>query len=283
MKTSCQKGKVILAGAGPGDPELITLKTVRYLAIADVVLVDRLVSPEIIKQFINKNAQIIYVGKQVNKSHSTPQSIINDLLIKYALQGKLVVRLKGGDISIFSNILDELESLIKNAIQYELIPGITAASGAAAYAGIPLTGRGYSTAVRLLTYYKSEIITEHYWKELAHTDDTLVFYMSAESADDIVAALLRSGITKEKHIAIIEQATTVFQQINTMEITDYPFTMHRNRFASPSIIIIGKIVALHKQFSWFKSCKSTGHYFESLNQFSTHSIYNTQAEHVTRT
>jgi len=284
MKNSNQKGKVIIAGAGPGDPELITYKTIRYLSIADIVLVDRLVSPQIIEQFVNKNAQVIYVGKQVKKTHSTPQTVINDLLVYYALQGKLVVRLKGGDISIFSNILDELESLIKNAISYELIPGITAASGAAAFAGIPLTGRGYSTAVRLLTYYKSEIIQDKYWKELATTDDTLVFYMSAEAADEIVTALLRCGITKEKHIAVIEQATTAFQQIHIAEITEYPFTIQGNRFASPSILIIGKIVALHSQFSWFDSCKSKGNYFEPLNQFSSYQqLINTQSEHVTRT
>ena len=143
-----QKGKVILAGAGCGDPELITLKAVRWLQQADVVLTDRLVSKEILSEHVNKNAEIIYVGKQCRRGFSTPQQTINELIVQFASEGKLVVRLKGGDASIFSNILDELEVLVENNIPYEIIPGVSAALGAAAYTGIPLTARGHSTAVR---------------------------------------------------------------------------------------------------------------------------------------
>ena len=145
------KAKVILAGAGPGDPELITVKVARYLQLADVVLTDRLVSEEILNTYVRKDAEIIHVGKQCRRGISTPQKTINELIVEYALQNKLVVRLKGGDVSIFSNILDELEALVANKISYEIIPGVTAALGAAATAGIPLTARGYSTAVRFLT------------------------------------------------------------------------------------------------------------------------------------
>ena len=172
-----KSGKVILAGAGPGDPELITMKAVRYLQHADVVLVDRLVSSEIVREFVNPLAEIIHVGKQCRRGISTSQQTINELMVEHALLGRLVVRLKGGDVSIFSNILDELETLVAHDISYEIIPGVTAALGAAAFAGIPLTARGYATSVRFLTNYKSDIITDKYWEDLAATNDTLVFYL----------------------------------------------------------------------------------------------------------
>src|SRR5689334_25354034 len=136
MKQYSEKGKVILAGAGPGDPELLTIKALRYLQRADVVLTDRLVSPVIINEYVNPKAEVLSVGKQCRRGKSTPQATINELMVEYALQGKLVVRLKGGDVSIFSNVLDELEALVTNKIPYEIIPGITAGLGAAAYCGI---------------------------------------------------------------------------------------------------------------------------------------------------
>ena len=135
------KGKVILAGAGPGDPDLVTVKTANYLQRADVVLTDRLVSEVILARYVKPSAEIVEVGKQCRKGISTPQETINELLVKYALQGKLVVRLKGGDVSFFSNVLDEPGTLVANEIPYEIVPGVTAASGAAAYAGMPLTAR----------------------------------------------------------------------------------------------------------------------------------------------
>src|ERR1700730_2639269 len=150
MNENKHTGKVIISGAGPGDPELVTIKTVRWLQQAEVILTDRLVSAEILNLYANPKAEIIYVGKQCGRGASTPQSTINQLLVKYAKQGKLVVRLKGGDVSVFSNIFDELQTLVGHDIPYEIIPGITAASGAAAYSGIPLTARGYANSVRIL-------------------------------------------------------------------------------------------------------------------------------------
>src|SRR4051812_44984628 len=190
MKSNSEKGKVILAGAGPGDPELLTIKALRYLQKADVVLTDRLVSDVIINEYVNPEAEVLFVGKQCRRGKSTPQETINELMVEYALQGKLVVRLKGGDVSIFSNVLDELQTLVEHQISYEIIPGISAALGAAAYSGIPLTARNHATAVRFLTCYKSGIVSNEYWKELAITADTLVFYMSAETADHVVAKLI---------------------------------------------------------------------------------------------
>ena len=142
------KGKVVLMGAGPGDPELLTVKAFRILQTADVILSDRLVSPEILSDYVSPKAEIVYVGKQCRRGASTPQETINELMVIYASEGKLVVRLKGGDVSIFSNVLDELETLVQHQIPYEIVPGVTAALGAGAYSGIPLTARDHATAVR---------------------------------------------------------------------------------------------------------------------------------------
>lgn len=273
-------GKVILAAAGPGDPELITIKAVRYLQQAEVVLTDRLVSNDILKQYVNPLAQIIYVGKQCRRGVSTPQQTINQLMLDHAWQGKLVVRLKGGDVSVFSNILDELQVLVENNIAYEIIPGVTAALGAAAYAGIPLTARGYSTAVRLLTYYKSDVVPDQYWQEIAGTNDTLVFYMSAETVEGIVSKLIRYGVGRDKHIAVIEQATTPFQQVHTANIYDYSDQFRHLSFVSPSLVIIGKVVALHEQFAWFANAPERVQYFKSIASLQNNT-HNQQA-HVSR-
>ena len=259
-----KKGKVVIAGAGPGDPDLITVKAARHLQAADVVLTDRLVSEEILHAYVRKDAEILYVGKQCRLGISTPQKTINELLVDYALMGKRVVRLKGGDVSIFSNIMDELEALVANEIEYEIVPGVTAALGAAATAGIPLTARGYATAVRFLTYYKSDIITDAYWKELAATEDTLVFYMSSETLDKVVEKLTANHIAGDKLLAVIEQATTPFQKVYTSNLYDY--RLRWKNFISPSLVIIGKVVALHEQFGWLANSESDQYYFKPVEQ-----------------
>lgn len=246
-------GKVILAGAGCGDPELITVKAAKYLQLADVILTDRLVSEEILKAHANPTAEIIYVGKQNNATASVPQKTINELIAKYALEGKLVVRLKGGDIAFFSNVLDELETLVQYKIPYEIIPGITAASGASAYAGIPLTARGYTTSVRFLTYYKTDVVTDAYWKELAATNDTLVFYMSSETLESVVAHLVKHQISEDKLLAVVEQSTTPLQHVTVSSLYTYNENIKGKQFASPTLVIIGKVVALHKNFAWLKN------------------------------
>jgi uroporphyrin-III C-methyltransferase len=265
MKDKQHIGKVIIAGAGPGDPELLTIKAVRYLQKANVILTDRLVSAAILDQYANPNAEIIYVGKQCRRGASTPQVSINQLIVHHAKAGRLVVRLKGGDVSIFSNILDELASLSQHGIPYEIIPGITAASGAAAYSGIPLTARGYSTAVRLLTFYKSDVLADEYWKELATTNDTLVFYMSSETLDAVVTNLVTNGIGKDKLLAIVEQATTPFQEVHVSSLYDYNEKLKSRQWISPSLVIIGKVVGLQRQFAWLPNSNSHEIYFEQLS------------------
>lgn len=254
-------GKVILAGAGPGDPDLITIKAVEALRSADVVLTDRLVSEVILHRYAPVSAEVIYVGKECRKKVSTPQEKINGLLVQYAQQGKTVVRLKGGDVSVFSNILDELQVLMENGIHYEIIPGVTSALGAAAYAGIPLTARGYSTALRFLTYYKSDVVSDRYWKELAATSDTLVFYMSAATIGSVVEKLISFGISREIHLAVVEQATTCFQQIHTCNIYEFENKSGDKELISPSLVIIGKVVVLHEQFKWLENSEQRQQYF----------------------
>ena len=257
-------GKVILAAAGCGDPELITVKAARYLQQADIVLTDRLVSEKILQEYVKPGVEIIYVGKQYNRDASVQQEEINQLLLKYAKQYKLVIRLKGGDVSFFSNILDELQTLADNNIPFEIIPGVTAASGAASYAGIPLTARGYATSVRFLTSYKKEIVTDAYWKELAETKDTLVFYMSSETLDNVVKNLVEHKIDATKLLAVIEQGTTPMQNVSVCNLYDYENSLKGKTFASPTLVIIGKVVALHDQFTWHKSDITNELYFKPV-------------------
>jgi uroporphyrin-III C-methyltransferase/precorrin-2 dehydrogenase/sirohydrochlorin ferrochelatase/uroporphyrin-III C-methyltransferase len=257
-------GKLVIAGAGPGDPELLTVKSARHLQQADVVLTDRLVSDEILTRYVNPNAEIIHVGKQCRRGISTPQQTINELIVYHCLLGKLVVRLKGGDVSIFSNILDELETVVSNNIPYEIIPGVTAALGAAATAGIPLTARGYATSVRFLTYYKSDIVTDAYWKELANTEDTLVFYMSSETLDEVVEKLTANNIHEDKLLAVVEQATTPLQNVHVSNLYNYKNKLKGQKYISPSLVIIGKVVSLHEQFAWLNNSNSSEYYFKPM-------------------
>lgn len=259
-------GKVILVGAGPGDPELLTVKALRWLQRADVVIADRLVSPEILTEYTRKSALIIYAGKQARSEASTPQSVINQLMTGHAREGRLVVRLKGGDISVFSNVLDELQTLVENDIPYELVPGVTAALGAAASAGIPLTARGYSTAVRLLTAYRRDLLDAAYWQDLARTDDTLVFYMSSEPVDELVTRLLEEGISQDRWIAVIEQATTPQQRVHSYPIYEYLPAAGGSAWQSPSLIIVGKVAALHAAFQWIPSTGDAALYFPPVRQ-----------------
>lgn len=244
------KGYVTLAGAGSGDPELITLKALKALQKADVILTDRLVSPFLIEKEARKDAQIIYVGKQCSKGIHTPQEEINLLMVEYALQGKQVLRLKGGDASLFSNILDELEILKKNDISYQIIPGISAAFGAAAYCAIPLTARNYSRGVRFLTLYNLNHITQKEWSDWSETDDTLVFYMSGLKLEELTNQFIKNGIDTSKGIAIIRQATTPEQQTTVFSFEELKYKTLPEFEHVPTLIIVGKVVNLHQKFAW---------------------------------
>ncbi|ANI90708.1 uroporphyrinogen-III C-methyltransferase [Arachidicoccus ginsenosidimutans] len=255
------QGKVIIAGAGPGDAELITLKAARALQRADVVLTDRLVSEEILHEHVSPLAKIIFVGKEgCNNAQSVSQKEINQMLIDEASQGKLVVRLKGGDVAFFSNVLDELYTLVEHEIHYEIIPGITAASGASAYSGIPLTARNHARSVRFVTYSHNKF-SENYWNELATTEDTLVFYMSGENWYDLAEQFIQHNISNNKKIAIVQQATTTYQKVFVHDFDELKRSKPEHDFVSPSLIIVGKVVNLHEEFSWKENSKVDENYF----------------------
>lgn len=278
------RGTVALVGAGPGDPELLTLKAARLLSEADVVITDRLVSEDILTTHVSEDALIIFVGKQCRKGKSTPQGTINELIVEHAMQNKRVIRLKGGDVSIFSNILDELQVLHNNNIPYEIVPGITAATGAAAYTGIPLTAREHSTAVRLLTYYKKDVVSETYWQDLAQTEDTLVFYMSGDTSSELIQQLIKHRIPADRAVAVVEQATTPLQQVRVCDIYDFEEKLGAETFLSPALIIIGKVVHLHHTFGWKPNSDSRELYFKPVGA-QAHSIRATHLKnepHVSR-
>lgn len=258
-----KKGKVILAGAGPGDPDLISLKALKYLQTADVILTDRLVSPLLIEQYARKDAEIIYVGKQCSKGIWTPQSDINELIVEFALQGKLVLRLKGGDATLFSNVLEELQTVKKHEIPYEIIPGISAAFGAAAYTGIPLTARGFSRGVRFLTLYDLDKVEDHQWQDWATTEDTLVFYMSGQRLDFLTKQLLNNGIETDKGIAVVQQATTPNQKTKVFSFEDIQSKSLPEFEFVPTLLIIGKVVNLHEQYTWFTEKNTVESYFDN--------------------
>jgi uroporphyrin-III C-methyltransferase len=243
-------GKVTLAGAGPGDAELITVKLQKRLAEADVIITDRLVNPDIISNNANKDAVIVFAGKQGYNDNSCTQEEVTALIVEHAQRGKNVLRLKGGDVAFFSNVLDELAALVKENILFEIIPGITAASGASAYAGIPLTARGFSQGVQFLTFNPNSHYSPDTWKQLANTSDTLVFYMAAKNITDLSELLLRYTRKPSVSLAVIEQATTIHQQVHITTVKNCVTDFAGKQFSSPSLVIIGDVVNLHKQFHW---------------------------------
>jgi uroporphyrin-III C-methyltransferase len=259
-----KQGKVIIAGAGPGDAELITVKLQRRLAEADVIITDRLVNPAIIEEYAKKDALIIQAGKQGYNDASVLQQEINQLILTHALQGNTVLRLKGGDVAFFSNVLDELEVITENNIDFEIIPGITAASGASAYTGIPLTARSYSQGVQFVTYNPTSHYSPGKWKQLAATNDTLVFYMSSKNIADVAELLLRYSKKIDTPLAVIEQATTPHQQIHITTLKNCREDFLTKEFSSPSLIIIGEVVNLHQSFNPAKESKSPGSVFKEL-------------------
>ncbi|MFI5188265.1 MAG: uroporphyrinogen-III C-methyltransferase [Chitinophagales bacterium] len=245
--------RVVIAGAGPGDAELITIKLQKRLAEADVIITDRLVNPSIIEDYARKDAEIILTGKQGYHDGSVSQEEINRIIVRHALDGKKVLRLKGGDVAFFSNVLDELRCLTVNEIEFEIIPGITAASGASAYSGIPLTARGFSKEVKILTLTECKHYPPETWKQLANSTETLVFYMTARHLNDLIELLLRYTRKPGTPLAIIEQATTIHQRVHITTIKNCIKDFGQKVFSSPSLVFIGKVVNLYQQFNWFKS------------------------------
>lgn len=238
------KGKVILAGAGPGDVELVTVKLIERLKTADVLLIDRLVNPQIVDLYAPKDALVIPVGKQGYDSNSITQNEINNLIVEHALQGKTVIRLKGGDVAIYSNVLDEILAITYHDIPFEIIPGITAASGAVATLRIPLTGRDIAPGVQIHSLSVLQEISDDAFAYWAKTNDTLVFYMSIAPLKHLLETLIRFGINRSKSIAVIEQATTSAQKNYISTLIHLLSELDTKEFSSPAIVIIGDILTL---------------------------------------
>ncbi len=242
-----QTGKVILIGAGPGDPELITLKAIRWLEKADIVLTDRLVNPEIIRQHA-PDAICIPVGKEAYSGKSTPQTDINELLVKYASQGYLVVRLKGGDATIFSNIKEELETLSAHGIPFEIIPGISAAQGVAASISLPLTARGYAQGIRFLTFHKTSLLSDENLSDLGATTDTLIYYMAGQTCSQLANLLMAAGKPGSTPILLAEQATLPGERYRISTLATCGEDWMATDIKSPALLMIGPALALFDTF-----------------------------------
>ena len=242
-------GEVYLVGAGPGDPDLLTLRALRLMHKADVVLYDRLVSPEILLK-LRPDAQKIYVGKR-RADHAVPQETINEMLVRLAKEGKRVLRLKGGDPFIFGRGGEELESLAAAGIPFQIVPGITAASGCASYAGIPLTHRDYSQSVRFLTGHTKDGRVPLEWDILVKEQQTLVFYMGLAGLPFICDQLLKHGMSSTTHAAVIQQGTTQNQKVVVGSLDRIAGLAVEKEIQAPTIIIIGEVVKLQKSLSWF--------------------------------
>lgn len=247
MSTSTSRSFVSLVGAGPGDPDLLTVKAYRLIQQADVVLYDRLVSEEIMA-LVNPDAELLFVGKKLNH-HCVPQDQINQILVDKAQQGKHVVRLKGGDPFIFGRGGEELETLVDNNVPFEVVPGITAASGCSAYAGIPLTHRDHAQSVQFITGHLKKEGQDIQWQSLAQHNHTLVFYMGLKQAPVIRQNLSEHGLSLQTPCAIIERGTTENQRVLTGVLADLD-TMAEQAI-SPSLIIVGSVVSLHHKLAWF--------------------------------
>ncbi|WP_070971995.1 uroporphyrinogen-III C-methyltransferase [Vibrio sonorensis] len=240
-------GFVSLVGAGPGDPDLLTVKGHRVIQQAEVVVYDRLVSEEILA-LAAKDAEMIYVGKKLDY-HCVPQDQINQLLVEKAKQGKNVVRLKGGDSFIFGRGGEELEELADNGIRFEVVPGITAAAGATAYAGIPLTHRDHAQSVQFITGHVQKDGREIEWRALAQSNNTLVFYMGLKQSGYIRDRLLETGLDENMSCAIIENGTRKEQRVFTGPLKDLA-AMAKDA-VSPSLIVVGNVTSLHDKLKWF--------------------------------
>ena len=242
-------GEVYLVGAGPGDPDLLTLRALRLMHKADVVLYDRLVSPEVLLK-LRPDAQKIYVGKR-RADHAVPQETINEMLVRLAEEGNRVLRLKGGDPFIFGRGGEELESLAAAGIPFQVVPGITAASGCASYAGIPLTHRDYSQSVRFLTGHTRDGRVSLEWDLLVKEQQTLVFYMGLAGLPDICDQLLKHGMPSSTPVAVIQQGTTQTQKVVVGNLNKIADLAVEKEIQAPTIIIIGEVVKLQESLSWF--------------------------------
>ena len=243
-------GEVYLVGAGPGDPDLLTFKALRLIQQADVVLYDRLVSKGVM-ELVRRDSELIYVGKKGGSQESTRQIDINDQLVELAKSGKRVCRLKGGDPFIFGRGGEEIESLSEHGIPFQVVPGITAASGCSSYAGIPLTHRDYSQSCRFVTAHLKNGTTNLPWDEFVIDQQTIVFYMALSGANYICQKLMEHGMDKDMPIAIIEKGTMPEQKVYISSLTKLPDLLAKENIHAPTLMIVGEVVKLNEKLNWY--------------------------------
>jgi len=251
QKENSNLGEVYLVGAGPGAPDLLTFRALRLMQQADVVVYDRLVSPEILN-LARRDAEKIYVGKQ-RQYHALPQESINTLLADLAKAGKRVVRLKGGDPFIFGRGGEEIETLMQQGINFQVVPGITAASGCATYSGIPLTHRDHAQSCTFVTGHLKDNSVNLNWTQLAAPNQTIVIYMGLAGLEKICQSLIAHGSPKDLPIALVQQGTTSNQRVITGTLETLPDKVAGQDIKPPTLIIIGTVVTLHDKLSWFQT------------------------------
>jgi uroporphyrin-III C-methyltransferase len=249
--SSGTSGRVSLVGAGPGDPDLLTLRALRRIQCADVIVYDRLVSNAILA-LCNQNAEFIYAGK-AKANHSMPQNSINALLVELARTHQSVVRLKGGDPFIFGRGGEEIETLADEKIEFEVVPGITAASGCAAFSGIPLTHRDHAQSCVFVTGHLRDGDINLNWNELSDPQQTIVVYMGLTGLDRICQALIQHGRAASTPAALIEQGTKPEQRVLSATLGDLPQLVADSDVVAPTLLIIGGVVSLRQKLQWFNA------------------------------
>ncbi|MGB5444595.1 MAG: uroporphyrinogen-III C-methyltransferase [Psychromonas sp.] len=264
-KQSAQSGAVFLVGAGPGDPDLLTVKALRLLQTCDVIVFDNLVSQKI-RDLFSPQAEIVYVGK-AKGDHSTSQCEINRILIKKAKQGLTVCRLKGGDAFVFGRGSEEMLALKEQHIKVEIVPGITAAAGCGSYAGIPLTHRGLAQGCTFVTAHAEKTL-DIKWQALAKLDHTLVFYMGLSKAALIETQLIEAGLDENTPVALIENGCCPEQRVISGSLKQLSALVVEQQVQSPALIMIGKVVALAEQLQWFNQQQSIASAVSELTQLS---------------
>lgn len=243
------RGSVALVGAGPGDPELLTLRALKAIERADVIVYDRLVSPEILA-LARARVQRIYVGKARDR-HTLPQPEISALLVRLACEGKRVVRLKGGDPFIFGRGGEELEALAAQGVAFEVVPGVSAANGIAAYAGIPLTHRQHAHACVFVTGHLKDGTMDLDWSALARPRQTIVVYMGLAGLPTLCRELIAHGLPDTTPAAIVQHGTTARQRVVSATLASLPAQAAAAALEPPTLIIVGEVVRLHRTLAWF--------------------------------